>query len=282
VLFLPGSNPRALSKAKTIPADVLVLDLEDAVSPDAKEAARTLVADAVAGRGYGQREILVRINALDTPWAAGDIAAVVPSRPDGILVPKVSRSEDIRRIRAALKAVSAQPSTAVWAMMETPLSILNAGAIAATASDEGAPLAGFLIGTNDLSAETRIRPGGDRLPMLSWLSTCVLAARAFDLAVIDGVYNDYNDAAGFKAECEQGRLLGMDGKSLIHPNQVAACNEVFSPSAEEINWARAVVAAFDKPENAGKGAIALNGRMIERLHMRIAQRMIATARARSG
>lgn len=279
VLYLPGSNARALTKAESIPADVLVLDLEDAVAPDAKIAAREMVAEAVAGRGYGDREVVVRINGLETAWAAGDIAAVAPVRPDGILVPKVSRSDDIRRVRAALRAAGADPETAIWAMMETPLAILNAGAIAATAVEEGAPLAALVAGTNDLAAETRVRPGLDRGPLIPWLTTCVLAARAFDLAVIDGVYNDFNDRDGFLAECGQGRVLGMDGKSLIHPNQVDACNDAFSPSGEELAWARAVLAAFDLPENAGKGAIAVGGRMVEKLHARIAERMIATALA---
>ncbi len=277
VLFLPGGNPKALSKAETIPADVLVFDLEDAVAPENKETARRLTAEAVAGRDYGDRERIIRVNGLETRWAAGDIAACVPAAPDGILVPKVSKPEDLRRVRAALRAAGADPAIAIWAMMETPLAILNAASIAAAAADQGAPLAGLVIGSNDLAAETEVRPGRDRAPMIPWLSTSVLAARAYELAVIDGIYNDFNDADGFAAECAQARMLGMDGKSIIHPNQVATCNAIFTPSAEEIAWARSILAAFDRP-GAGKEAVSVNGRMVERLHARIARRMLATAR----
>ncbi len=279
VLFLPGANPKALSLAENIPADVLVFDLEDAVAPENKEMARRMTADAVADRDYHGKELVIRINGLDTKWAAGDIAAATPASPDGILVPKVSRPEDIRRVRAALRAAGADPATMIWAMMETPQAILNAGAIAAASADQGPALGALVIGTNDLAAETEVRPSRDRSPMIPWLSTCVLAARAYELAVIDGVYNDFNDAEGFAAECAQARMLGMDGKSLIHPNQVATCNAAFTPSAEELAWARSVLAAFDQPANAGLDVVQVNGRMVERLHARIAQRMLATARA---
>lgn len=279
VLFLPGSNPKALSLAENIPADVLVFDLEDAVAPEQKEAARRMTADAVADRDYHGKELIIRINGLDTKWAAGDIAAATPASPDGILVPKVSRPEDIRRVRAALRAAGADPATMIWAMMETPQAILNAGAIAAANNDQGPQLGALVIGTNDLAAETEVRPMRDRTPMIPWLSTCVLAARANDLAVIDGIYNDFNDAEGFAAECAQGRMLGMDGKSLIHPNQVAPCNASFTPSSEELAWARAVIAAFEQPANAGRDVVTVNGRTVEKLHARIARRMLATARA---
>jgi citrate lyase subunit beta/citryl-CoA lyase len=261
-----------------LPADVLVFDLEDAVAPENKEGARRLTAEAIANRDeYGDRELIVRINGLETRWAAGDIAATVPAMPDGILVPKMSRGEDVRRVRAALRAAGADPSVSIWAMMETPLAILNAGAIAGVGADQGAPLAALVVGTNDLAAETEVRPGPDRSPMIPWLSTCVLAARAYELAVIDGIYNDFNDPEGFAAECAQARMLGMDGKSVIHPNQVASCNAAFTPSQEEINWARSILSAFEQPGSANKDSVSVNGRTIERLHARIARRMLATA-----
>jgi len=282
VLFLPGGNPKAISKARTIAADVLVFDLEDAVAPENKEAARRMAVEAVAGRAdYGDKELVIRINGLESRWAAGDIAAAVPAMPDAILVPKISRPEDVRRIRAAMRAAGADPSVAIWAMMETPLAILNAGAIGATGTDQGAPLAALVVGTNDLAAETEVRPGRDRTPMLPWLSTCVLTARAYELAVIDGIYNDFNDADGFAAECAQARMLGMDGKSVIHPNQVAPCNQVFTPSAEEVAWAQSIIAAFDRAGAGTRDAVTVNGRVVERLHARIARRMLATARAAS-
>jgi citrate lyase subunit beta/citryl-CoA lyase len=278
VLFLPGGNPKAHAKAKTLPADVLVFDLEDAVAPENKEGARRLTAEAIANRDeYGDRELIVRINGLETRWAAGDIAASVPAMPDGILVPKMSRGEDVRRVRAALRAAGADPSVSIWAMMETPLAILNAAAIAGVGADQGAPLAALVVGTNDLAAETEVRPGPDRSPMIPWLSTCVLAARAYELAVIDGIYNDFNDAEGFSAECAQARMLGMDGKSVIHPNQVASCNAAFTPSQEEIIWARSILSAFEQPGSANRDSVSVNGRTIERLHARIARRMLATA-----
>lgn len=279
VLFLPGGNPKAISKARTIAADVLVFDLEDAVAPENKEAARRMAVEAVAARAdYGDRELVIRINGLESRWAAGDIAAAVPAMPDAILVPKISRPEDVRRIRAAMRAAGADPSVAIWAMMETPLAILNAGAIGATGADQGAPLAALVVGTNDLAAETEVRPGRDRAPMLPWLSTCVLTARAYELAVIDGIYNDFNDADGFAAECTQARMLGMDGKSVIHPNQVGPCNQSFTPSSEEVAWAQSILAAFDRAGAGTRDAVTVNGRVVERLHARIARRMLATAR----
>jgi citrate lyase subunit beta/citryl-CoA lyase len=279
VLFLPGANPKALEMAATIPADVLVFDLEDMVSPDQKEAARRMTTEAVADRDYGGRELVIRINGLDTKWAASDIAAATPASPDAILVPKVCRAEDIRRVRAALRAAGADPATKIWAVMETPQSILNAASIACATDEQGPDLAALVINTNDLAAETEVRPARDRSPMVPWLSTCVLAARANDLAVIDGIYNDFNDSDGFSAECAQARMLGMDGKSLIHPNQVAPCNSCFMPSAEEIAWARGIVAAFDQA--GGSDVASYNGRIVERVHAKIARRMLAVAAAGS-
>src|SRR5262245_28435303 len=251
-LYIPGSNPRALDKGRSIAADVLILDLEDSVAVEAKETARVAVAAAIGARAYGRREIVVRVNGLESPWIARDIAAAVTARPDAVLIPKLSRVEDIRRARAALAAAQAEPGVALWAMIETPLAVLNVGQIAALAPGPGAPLACLVVGTNDLARETgaQLKPG--RAGMLGWLSQCVLAARAYGLAVLDGTYNDLNDWQGFSTECEQGRELGMDGKTLVHPRQVPIANEVFAPTADEVAWAEKIISAFARPENANK------------------------------
>lgn len=270
VLYMPGANTRALEKARTIDADALILDLEDAVAPDLKPEARDLVAAAVRGGGYGRRELVIRVNGLDTPWGTDDIAMAVQARPHAILVPKVSTAYDVHRAAGMLT-----PGIALWAMMETPLAMLNAREIAAA----GAPLACFVLGTNDLVKDTRASAGNGRFALLPMLTTCVLAARAYGLDVIDGVYNDFKDEAGFHAECLQGRDLGMDGKTLIHPAQVAVCNEAFSPAASEVEWANRVIAAYALPENATKGVITLDGRMVERLHLAMAERVAEIAGA---
>lgn len=276
-LYIPGSNYRALDKGRSIAADVLILDLEDAVLPEQKRDARAAVAAAVGVHAYGRREVVVRVNGLDTPWIASDIAAVAASHPDAILIPKVSRVDDIRRARAALSAAQAPSDLALWVMIETPLGVLNSQAIAANALGPGAPISAMVIGTNDLSKETgtRIQPG--RSLLLPWLTHILAAGRAFGIAVLDGTHIDLDDMDGFRAECEQGRDLGMDGKALIHPKQVPVCNEVFSPSAEDIAWARKVVAAFRAPENADKAVIMAGGRMLERLHERMARRILEIA-----
>jgi citrate lyase subunit beta/citryl-CoA lyase len=220
---------------------------------------------------------VVRVNGLDTPWIASDIAAAATSRPDAILVPKISRVDDIRRARGALAAAQAPRELALWVMIETPLGVLNAQAIAANALGPGAEITAMVIGTNDLSKETgtRIQPG--RTLMLPWLTQVLAAGRAFGLAVLDGTHIDLDDMDGFRAECEQGRDLGMDGKTLIHPKQVPIANEVFAPSPEDIVWARKVIAAFRAPENADKGVIMAGGRMLERLHERMARRILDVA-----
>jgi citrate lyase subunit beta/citryl-CoA lyase len=279
VLYMPGSNARALEKAKVLPADALILDLEDAVAPDAKESARQQVAATVRGGGYGPREVVVRINGLDTPWGHADLDAAAAAGPDGILVPKVSAARDVFRVGEALRRAGAPPRTRVWAMMETPLAVLNAAAIATTAKSPEARLACLVMGTNDLIKETRADARPDRVPALYWLSACVTAARAFGLDILDGVYNDFRDAEGCRRECEQGRALGFDGKTLIHPDQVAIANEVFAPSAAEVERARAIMAAFERPENKGKGVITIDGRMVELLHADIARRTLAIAEA---
>lgn len=277
MLYMPGSNARALEKAKALPADSLILDLEDAVAPDAKIEARKQVAATVKGGGYGHREILIRINGLDTAWWEDDLAEAAAARPDGILIPKVSAPDHLRAVAARLKAQDADASVRLWAMIETPLGILNAGAIAACAAETR--LGGFVLGTNDLAKETRARIVPGRAPMLPWLMTALAAARAYGLDALDGVYNDLSNAEGFARECAEARDLGFDGKTLIHPNQVEPCNAAFSPSEAEVTQAAKLIAAFDLPENKGKGAIQLDGRMVERLHADMARRTVAIAEA---
>lgn len=277
VLYMPGSNARALEKARSIPADALILDLEDAVAPDQKATARIQVAEAVKAGGYGGREVIIRINALDTPWGAHDLNTAINARPDAILVPKVEKVAHLREV--ALKVRAGGHPIAIWAMVETPLALLRIDEIAACANNSEIPLFAFVMGTNDLAKETRARFVSGRAPMLPWLTTAVLAARAYGLDVIDGVYNDFRNEEGFRTECMQGRDLGMDGKTLIHPGQVEIANEAFAPSAEEVERARAIIAAFALPENAGKGAISLDGRMVELLHAEMAKRTVALAEA---
>jgi citrate lyase subunit beta/citryl-CoA lyase len=279
VLYMPGSNARALEKAREIAADALILDLEDAVAPDAKEAARAQVCAAVKAGGYGRREIVIRTNGLDTPWFADDLAAAAEAKPDAILIPKVSAPETLQQVGTLLDGLWAAPEIRVWAMIETPLAILEAERIARAVQDRRTRLACFVMGTNDLAKETRARFVPGRAPMLPWLTTAILAARAHGIDIVDGVYNDLKDEAGFRAECEQGRDLGFDGKTLIHPGQVAAANEIFAPDAAELARARAIIAAFDQPENADKGAIQLDGRMVERLHAQMAARTVSLAEA---
>jgi citrate lyase subunit beta / citryl-CoA lyase len=279
VLYMPGSNPRALEKAKTLAADVLILDLEDSVAPEAKETARAQVAQAVQAGGFGQREILIRINAMETPWGAEDLAVAHTAGADGVLVPKVSEPDDLKMLGSRLKALGSEERIGIWVMMETPRGILHAGAIASAASDPLIPLAGLVMGTNDLSKETRARIVPGRAPMRSWLMTCVAAARAYGLDILDGVYNDITDAEGFERECLEARDLGFDGKTLIHPSQIEPCNRVFSPTPAELDEARKILAAFALPENRGKGVIKVDGRMVERLHAEMARRIVAVAEA---
>jgi citrate lyase subunit beta/citryl-CoA lyase len=277
VLYMPGSNARALDKAKTLAADALILDLEDAVAPDAKDMARDQVVAAVKAGGYGPREIVIRINGLDTPWGAADLAAAVAAKPDAILVPKVSAPEALAPIAKAL--VGADARTRVWAMIETPAAILAIAAIAAAAADARNRLVVLVMGTNDLAKETRARLVPGRAPMLLWLMQGLAAARAHGLDILDGVFNDIADADGFRAECEQGRDLGFDGKTLIHPSQVEPANVIFAPASDDVERARKVIAAFELPENAGRGAISLDGRMVERLHADMGRRTVAMADA---
>lgn len=278
-LYMPGSNARALEKAKSLDADVLLLDLEDAVAPDVKEEARGQVYEAVHAGGFGHREVVVRVNGLDTPWGEEDLKAAAACRPAAVLVPKVSAPEDLGRIGARLDALGAPHSVKVWAMIETPAAILSVASIAAAARDPLTRLACFVMGTNDLAKETRARLTPGRPAMIPWLMQALAAARAEGLDILDGVYNALDDAEGFAAECAQGRDLGFDGKTLIHPKQLEAANRVFAPDPGEVERARAIIAAFEAPENATKGAISLDGRMVERLHAEMAKRTVALAEA---
>jgi citrate lyase subunit beta/citryl-CoA lyase len=278
-LYMPGSNARAIEKAKTLAADVVIFDLEDAVAPDLKAQAREQVGAAVQAGGYGPRELVIRINSLETPWGEADLAAAIAAAPDAILVPKVSSAETLAAVGLRLRKLGAAERTKVWAMIETPLAILRAESIASAARDVDARLDCFVLGTNDLAKDTRARPLPGRAAMLPWLMTALAAARAHGIDILDGVYNTLSDPDGFLAECEQARDCGFDGKTLIHPDQIAAANEIFAPSPEEIENARAIVAAFGQPENAGKGAISLDGCMVERLHAEMAKRTLALAEA---
>jgi citrate lyase subunit beta/citryl-CoA lyase len=280
VLYMPGSNARALEKAREIGADALILDLEDAVAPDVKDMARAQVCDAVVQGGYGRRELVIRVNAPGTPWFDADLAAAIAAKPDAILIPKVSDPETLAAIGSRL--AGAAPSIRIWSMIETPQAILSIAAIAAAARVPETRLSCFVLGLNDLAKETRARFVPGRAPMLPWMMLALAAARAHGLDIIDGVYNNLKDEAGFEAECAEARDMGFDGKTLIHPAQVSGANAAFSPGEQELMEAKAIIAAFDEPENAGKGAIQLNGRMVERLHAEMAQRVVALAKAIGG
>ncbi len=275
VLYMPGSNARALEKARTLAADALILDLEDAVAPDAKEAARDQVCAAVAAGGYGGRELIVRVNGLDTPWGRDDLAAAAKAAPHAVLIPKVNGAADVRAAEELLVAAGAPDEVALWCMMETPQGILAAGEIAAASPR----LAGLVMGTSDLTKDLHARHTADRAPMLTSLSLCVLAARAHGLAVIDGVHLDLDDEAGFEAACRQGLELGFDGKTLIHPRQIAVCNAVFAPDEAEIARARRIIEAFTQARREGKGVVVVDGKLIENLHVEDARRLVALADA---
>lgn len=277
VLYMPGANDRALEKSRSLAADSLILDLEDSVAPDAKTEARNKVVAAVKEGGYGRREVVIRPNALETAWGTADILAAASAAPDAILVPKVQHPGDIISAAKILKSVNAPEKTKLWAMMETPHAILHAAEIAKVGADPENRLVCLVMGTNDLLKESRARALHDRFAVVPWLALAVVAARGYGLDIIDGVYNDFKDEPGFRNECEQGRTLGMDGKTLIHPSQVAPCNEIFSPSEEEVAWSKTIIRAFDEPENANKGVITVDGKMVERLHLVQAKRTVAIA-----
>jgi citrate lyase subunit beta/citryl-CoA lyase len=275
VLYVPGSNERALEKSRELTADGFILDLEDAVAPEAKENARTAVAASLAAGGYGEREVLLRINPLETWWGRDDLAAAAGLAIDGILLPKVESIETIRQAEAALAAQGARNDLAIWCMIETPLGVLRAAEIAAASPRIG----GLVMGTSDLAKDLNARQTPDRSPMLVSLGLCLLTARAFGLAILDGVHVDLADDAGFVAACRQGAELGFDGKTLIHPKTIAAANEIFGPSPDDVAWSRRVIAAHREALAKGKGVAVLDGRLIEQLHVDSAQRLVDLAEA---
>jgi citrate lyase subunit beta/citryl-CoA lyase len=275
VLYMPGANERALDKAKGLPADALILDLEDAVAPDAKVEARGRVCAAAASGEYGSREITIRVNSIETEWHADDLRAAAEAGPDGIVVPKVNSVADVHQIEKGLEAGGAPDHTMIWAMVETPIAMLHAHEIA-TASDR---LAVLVMGTNDLAKELHAEHVPGRQPLLTGLSLCLLAARAAGKVILDGVYNDIKNEDGFAAECEQGRQMGFDGKTLIHPSQLEPCNRIYAPSEDEIAQAREIIEAFETATAEGKGVVTVNGRMIENLHVDNARRTLAVADA---
>ncbi|MEM8563580.1 MAG: CoA ester lyase [Pseudomonadota bacterium] len=272
-LYMPGANPRALEKAKSLPADMLILDLEDAVAPDAKVEAREVIQKAVSERAYGSREVIIRINGLDTPWGKDDLAMAVAAAPDGILVPKVVDAEQVGDIDWALSDTGAASDLGLWVMIEMPLAILNIQEIAA--ASDSSRLCGFIMGTNDLAKEMHAVPTPDRAAFQMPLALALTAARAFGLTAIDGVFNDIKHEQGLEAECEQGRVLGFDGKTLIHPAQIETANRIFSPDPQDVEQAQAIIEAFSQEDNAGKGVIKVNGKMAELLHLEQAQRLVA-------
>ncbi len=272
---MPGSNPRALEKARTIPADGLIFDMEDAVAPDAKEAARTQIAAALKAGGYGRREIIVRVNGPGTPWGEADLAAAARFGADAVLLPKVENADAVLRAQAVLDANGGPKDLPIWGMIETPLGVLHAERIAFASPRMG----GLVMGTSDLAKDLNAAHTRERLPMLASLGLCVLAARAAGIAILDGVHLDLNDDEGFKYSCRQGRELGFDGKTLIHPKTVDAANEAFAPGESEIAWANKIIAAHAEAEAAGKGVVVVDGRLIENLHVEAAKRQVALADA---
>ena len=275
VLYMPGANERALEKAKGLPADAIIFDLEDAVAPDAKAEARDRVAAAVASGEYGRRELTIRVNGADTEWHADDVAAAAAAGPAAVVVPKVGSVAEVAAIEAALEKAGAPDHTAIWAMVETPVAMLDAAAIAG-ASER---LTVLVMGTNDLAKELHAEHVPGRAPLLTGLGLCLLAARATGKVILDGVYNDIKDPDGFEAECVQGRQMGFDGKTLIHPSQLEPANRVWAPAPEAVDDARALIATFEEGIAAGKGVVTHNGRMIENMHVDNARRLIALSEA---
>lgn len=279
VLAMPGSNARALEKGKSLAADVLMFELEDGVAEAAKETARSQVAQAVISGGYGARQIVVRVNARGSEWYKADVGAIAPTGPDAIVIPKVNSRDDILKAAADIIAAGAPLKTRLWAMIETPRAIFDIEKIASAADDPSSRLEVLVLGPNDIAKSTRARLTPGRPALLTWLSAGVLAARVHDIEIIDGIYNDFNDEAGLRREAEQGRDMGFDGKMLIHPSQIAPVNQIFAPSAEEVAFARRIIAIFDEPENLEKGVVQIDGQMVERLHLDIARRTLALMEA---
>jgi citrate lyase subunit beta / citryl-CoA lyase len=274
-LYMPGANDKALEKAKGLPTDAIIFDTEDSVAPDMKGVARDKVAAAVQSGEYGNRELTIRVNALDTEWAADDLRSAAQAGPAGIVVPKINSAADVAQVERIIEAAGVSDHTTIWAMLETPTAMENAVEIA-TSSER---LAVLIMGTNDLAKELRAGLVPGRAPLLWGLGRCVNAARVADKVILDGVYNDVKNPDGFLAECVQGAEMGFDGKTLIHPTQVEPCNEAFSPSAEEIEYSRRVIEAFEQGLAQGKGVITVDGRMIENLHVDNARRALAIAEA---
>ena len=277
-LYMPGANERALEKAASLPADALILDLEDSVAPDAKADARKRVAAAVAGGGFGYREVAIRVNAPGTPWHADDLRAAAEAGPDAVVVPKVDTPGTVHAVEAALEAAGAPDRTAIWAMVETPVAMLDARAVAAAS----ARLTVLVLGTNDLAKELNAEHVPGRAPLLTGLSLALMAARAAGKAILDGVYNDVRDLPGFEAEARQGREFGFDGKTLIHPRQIEPCNRIFAPAPEDVERSRRIIAAFHEATSQGRGVVTVDGRMIENLHVEQAHRVLALAAAVEG
>ena len=275
ILYMPASRSSALEKARTLAADALIFDLEDAVSPDAKETARRQAIDACASGAYGQRELIVRANGLDTPWGYADVAAIAQSGADAVLIPKVESDVVIRQVCDILDRSGAPDEMRIWVMLETPLGLLRAESIAAT----GGRLETLVMGTSDLAKDLHAAHTRDRLPFLTGLGLCLLAARAYGLTALDGVHLDLGDAEGFEYSCRHGLELGFDGKTLIHPSQIEACNRIFAPSAEEVAWSRRIIEAHAAAEAAGTGVVLVDGRLIENLHVENARRIVALAEA---
>jgi citrate lyase subunit beta / citryl-CoA lyase len=272
-LYMPGSNTRAMEKARSLAADALILDLEDAVSPEAKPMARANVATAVRAGGYGRRELIVRVNGMATPWGYDDLAAAAVMKVDAVLLPKIESADAVRQAEALLLASGAPASLALWCMMETPLAILHAEEIAAASPR----VAVLVMGTSDLAKDLRAHHTRERLPMITSLGLCLLAARAYRLAILDGVHLDLGDDEGFAAVCRQGRELGLDGKTLIHPKTIEAANAAFAPTGEEVEWSRRIIAAHAAATAAGKGVVLVEGKLIENLHVEEARRTVALA-----
>ena len=271
LLYMPASNPRALEKARGLPADGLIIDLEDAVAAEAKDGARAIVAAALAAGGYGARELVLRVNPLDTPWGHADLAAAATMPIDAVLLPKVESAERVRLTVSLLDALGAPESLAIWCMVETPRGVLEAREIAAASPR----LAAFVLGTSDLTKDLHALTTRDRLPLITSLGLVVLAARAHGLSVLDGVHLDLEDEDGFVASCRQGRELGFDGRTLIHPKQIAAANLAYAPSREEIAWSRRVIAGHAEATAAGRGVALVDGKLIEALHVENARRLVA-------
>lgn len=275
ILYMPGANARALDKARSLPADGLILDMEDAVSPDAKELARQQIVEQVTQGGYGSRELIIRVNGLNTAWGKKDVAAVANIGASAILFPKIESPEEVYAAVEALNEADAPNDLPIWIMAETPRGILHIDAIAG-ASER---LVAIVMGTSDLAKELRVRHTPERIGFITSLSLCVMAARAHNLDILDGVYLDLNDEAGFRSACEQGRDMGFDGKTLIHPKQLSVANEVFAPTEKDVENARTIIEAWEQAKREGKGVAVVNGKLVENLHVEEARRVLAVSEA---